>query len=127
MYLKDYLAKVTKTLNEYAETGVIVSSELSTDFRSDKIGFIHGSITFLDGSSLFFKEYLDLRYRIDKKTYAFHYQDGKAALRFRYDNALHKPDPGFLEHKHVGDDILAADIPDLRGVLEEIVTAYFSE
>ena len=64
MFLKEYLAKLTNTLNEYIDSGVIASSELSTDFRSDKIGFLSGKITFLDGSTLFFKEYLDLRYRI---------------------------------------------------------------
>jgi len=127
MFLKDYLAKLTNTLNEYTDSGVIASSELSTDFRSDKIGFLSGKISFLDGSTLFFKEYLDLRYRIDKKTYSFHYQAQDALLRFRYDNALHKPDPGFLEHKHVSDEIIPAAIPDLQEILEEIVQTYFSE
>ena len=127
MFLKDYLANLTNALNDYAELGLIAASELSTDFRSDKIGFLSGKIAFIDGSTLFFKEYLDLRYRVDKKTYSFHYQDCDALLRFRYDNALHKPDPGFLEHKHVADDIIPAAIPDLRDILEEIAQMYFAE
>ena len=72
MFLKDYFVNLTNTLNEYAELGVIAASELSTDFRSDKIGFLSGKIAFIDGSTLFFKEYLDLRYRVDKKTYSYH-------------------------------------------------------
>ena len=32
-------------------------------------------------------EYLDLRYKVEKLTYAFHYQQKDGKLIFRYDNA----------------------------------------
>ena len=86
---------------------------------------VKGEIIFLDESALFFKEYLDLRYRIDKKSYSFHYQDLNAKLLFRYDNALHKPALKFNEHKHIGDQIIFADIPNIADILGEIASNYF--
>ncbi|PIE32512.1 hypothetical protein CSA56_15010 [candidate division KSB3 bacterium] len=54
------------------------SSEGSIDFRTENIGLVKGVLDFLDGSQLLFKEYLDLRYRLDTKMYSFHDQDGQA-------------------------------------------------
>ncbi|RLC09372.1 MAG: hypothetical protein DRI57_22230, partial [Deltaproteobacteria bacterium] len=69
---------------------------------------------------------VDLRYRIRKETYSFHYQDRDDGLIFRYDNADHKPSPGFADHKHVGDQVVRAEIPDLREVLEEIIKEHLT-
>jgi hypothetical protein len=65
-------------------------------------------------------------YQIDKKTYSFHYQDRYSQLLFRYDNALHKPALGFDDHKHIGSEILPAEVPNLRDILGEIITGYFA-
>jgi hypothetical protein len=124
--LKDYLSDLTEIINEYSRTGLIASSEITSDFRNQKIGLVKGEIIFLDESALFFKEYLDLRYRIDKKSYSFHYQDLNAKLLFRYDNALHKPALKFNEHKHIGDRIIFADIPNIADILEEIANNYLN-
>jgi hypothetical protein len=127
IFLKEYLSDLTHIINNYSKTGFIVSSEVVSDFRSEKIGFIRGKITFSDESVLFFKEYLDLRYYVDKKTYSFHYQDISTTFLFRYDNALHKPDLGFKEHKHIRDKIIQTDIPDIGDILEEIISEYLTQ
>lgn len=127
MSLKEYLTLIHNTIADYTQTGVIVSSEFVTDIRTDKIGLVKGRVGFLDGSNLFFKEYLDLRYRLDRTMYAFHYQDAHAILRFRYDNAKHKPELGFYEHKHTPEEILPSPIPSLQEVLDEIVEMYLTE
>jgi len=127
MLLKDYLTDIHNTIAECTQTGLIMSSDILTDFRTEKIGLLKGVIGFLDGSTLFFKEYLDLRYRIDKKMYSFHYQDANATLRFRYDNAEHKPALGFHDHKHTSEKIIPSTIPNLQEVLNEIVNTYFTE
>ena len=80
MLLKDYLAEIYETINEFTQTGLISSSDVITDFRTEKIGFIKGSLSFIDDSTLFFKEYLDIRYRLIKPTYSFHYQDRSSLL-----------------------------------------------
>jgi len=126
MFLTEYLSNATKNIEEYSKTGLILTSEITVDARTEKIGFIKGKIIFIDDSKLFFIEYLDLRYKIEKLTYSFHYQDKKNNLIFRYDNALHKPALNFGEHKHVREGIIQADIPDLKSILEEIISSLLS-
>ncbi len=121
MFLSEYLSDLTKTIDEYAKTSIILSSKVESDFRTERIGFIKGKIIFIDDSKLFFTEYLDLRYKFEKLTYSFHYQDKKANLIFRYDNAAHKPSQEFAEHKHTGDMVVQSDVPELKYVLEEII------
>src|SRR3990170_4974271 len=82
MVLSEYLAGLVKSIEEYSRTDLIINSEINTDFRTEKIGIIQGSITFIDGSRLFFTEYLDVRYKIEKLTYAFHYQQKDGSLIF---------------------------------------------
>ncbi len=127
MLLKDYLSHIHNTITECTQTGLIVSSELITDIRTENIGLLKGVLVFLDESTLFFKEYLDLRYRVDKKMYSFHYQDAQTTLRFRYDNAAHKPALGFHDHKHTPEKTIPSTIPSLQDVLDEIVNTYLAE
>jgi hypothetical protein len=126
MLLSKYLHEITETVGELAETGLILSSELTADFRTKKIGLIKGVLSFSDDSKLFFREYLDLRYKTEKETYSFHYQNQNGGLIFRYDNAAHKPSSGFTDHKHVGEQVVQAEIPNLREILEEIINDHLT-
>ena len=121
MLLTEYLSELTKTIDEYSKTGLIISSELNLDARTEKIGLIKAATTFSDDSKLFVTEYLDLRYKTDKLSYSFHYQDNNGSLIFRYDNAVHRPIQSFRNHKHTGDSIIQSAVPELRSVLEEII------
>ena len=91
MLLNEYLFDLIKAINEYSKSGYILTSGLNIDARSEKIGLIKGSVIFINGSKLIFTEYLDLRYKIEKLTYSFHYQEKDGNLIFRYDNAVHRP------------------------------------
>jgi len=122
MFLAEYLTFLTAQVDEYSRTGLIASSEIKADFRTEKTGLINGVIEFVDESKLFLTEYVDLRYKLDKLTYAYHYQDKNGQLIFRYDNALHKPRHPSKEHKHLKGKIISCDIPELREVLEEILS-----
>jgi len=123
MFLTEYLSKIIKEISEYSKSGSILTSEIAIDARTEKIGLIKGTIVFLDKSELFFTEYLDLRYKIVKLSYAFHYQDKNGNLIFRYDNASHKPAVKFREHKHTMDGIIQSGIPDFTDILEEIIVS----
>jgi hypothetical protein len=61
-----------------------------------------------------------------KDTYSFHYQDQDNNLIFRYDNADHKPSLGFADHKHIGEEVVRAEIPSLKEVLEEIINEHLT-
>lgn len=122
MLLTEYLSDITKIINEYSRTGLILSTDLKTDARTEKIGLIKGSILFIDESRLFFTEYIDLRFKIEKLTYSYHYQDKNDELIFRYDNSAHKPGQPFKDHKHVDGAILQSEVIELRDILEETVS-----
>ena len=124
MLLTEYLQDFTKAIDEYSETGYIITSELKIDARTEKIGLIKANIIFNDDSKLFVTEYMDLRYKFEKLTYSFHYQDKDGRLVFRFDNAVHRPILSFQNHKHYKGVIHQSDIPELRNVLEEIISNF---
>ncbi len=122
MLLTEYLSEVIKVLDEYSKTNLIIDSNLSIDSRSEKIGIIRGSISFSDNSILVFSEYLDLRYKVEKNSYSFHYQKHDGSLIFRYDNARHKPPIDASGHKHVSEGkIIPAEPPESKDILTEIM------
>ena len=122
MLLTEYFARIVRDIEEYSKTNLIIDSDLHIDCRTEKIGIIKGTVTFLDNSCLFFTEYLDVKYKIEKLTYSFHYQQKDGTLIFRYDNAQHKPRLGFAAHKHLpSGEIIQSDIPELKDVFEEIM------
>ena len=122
MLLTEYFARLVKVIEEHSKTNLIIDSDLHIDCRTEKIGIIKGIISFIDNSNLFFTEYLDIRYKIEKLTYSFHYQQKDGKLIFRYDNAEHKPRLNFAYHKHLSSgEIIQSDIPDLSNIFEEIM------
>lgn len=123
MLLTEYLSELTRIIDEYSRTGFNISSDLKIDARTEKIGLIKAEVLFSNESKLFMTEYLDLRYKTEKLTYSFHYQDKYGSLIFRYDNAVHKPKKNYREHKHTGDAILQSEIPEVKQTLEEIIIA----
>ncbi len=123
MFLTEYLSDLTKAIDEYSKTGLILFSDVMVDYRTEKIGVVKGTLVFLNESKLFFTEYLDLRYKINKLAYSFHYQDKDGNLVFRYDNASHNPKLDYKDHKHIGGGILQSEIPEMKNVLEEIISS----
>ena len=122
MLLTEYFARLVKVVEEYYKTNLIIDSDLHIDCRTEKIGIIKGTITFIDNSNLFFTEYLDVRYKVEKLSYSFHYQQKDGKLLFRYDNADHKPRLSFTSHKHLSSgEIIQSSIPEISDIFEEIM------
>jgi len=124
MLLNTYQNNIISLIEKYVDDGYILSFNFSVDARSNYIGFIQGNLEFFQGSRLFFKEYVDLQDPAKKLSYSFHYQDQNNHLIFRYDNARHKPDLGYLDHKHIRDKIMPSDIPEIEKVILEIINEY---
>jgi hypothetical protein len=54
--------------------------------------------------------------------YRYHCQDEQNRLIFRYDSTPHFPDlPSFPHHKHLPDEVIASQKPDIYQVLQEAV------
>jgi hypothetical protein len=125
MLLSEYQARLAETIGSYAQTDLIIASELTVDARTPKLGVIKGVLVFADGVRLLFTEYVDTRYCLEKLTYSYHCQDPDARLLFRYDNAAHKPALPYACHKLLpSGDIIEAPVPDLSSVLDELMERF---
>ena len=122
--IQTYFAQVKAIVDQYAVTSFVLDTEVSFETRPGEQGYLSGSITFVDGSVLYFREYLDaFKGTVDKLMYTYHYQDASNQLIFRYDNARHRPPLRSLEHKHTPEQVVEAPAPALEDVLAEIVVA----
>lgn len=121
MFLQTYFNHIKAEIDRYAATRFVLEVEINFDSRPGDQGYLNGTIQFVDGSVLHFKEYVDaLNQNVDKLTYSYHFQDTGNQLIFRYDNAAHKPRLSFVDHKHLAQQIISAPAPLLENVLAEI-------
>jgi len=122
MLLHEYLERIRSIITQYNRADLILASDLGVDLRTEKIGIIRGRIDFIDESTLYVMEYLDLRYGVEKLTYSVHYQNREGGLIFRYDNARHKPQLDSREHKHLPEGLtISSKPPEFEDVLYEII------
>jgi hypothetical protein len=122
MSLSEYLRNLRQAIEKIENYGFSESIDMRQEIRAGKQAVINIHIVLVDGSSLFIKEYVDARYKIEKVSYAYQYQNREGELIFRYDNAKHKPALQFFEHKHVsGGDVVAARPPDLSDLVDEVL------
>jgi hypothetical protein len=118
--IEDYFRRIETLV---ADASIVRFFNITYDKRSASIGFIRGSIYFLDGSLLHLREFVDVEYSSERYMYAYHYQRPDGVLVFRYDNTPHFPHlPTFPHHKHENSEshVVAAGPVDLEAVLAEI-------
>ena len=86
------------------------------------IGIIEGQIYFVDGSVLFFIEFVNVKERMEKYKYSYHYQDQDGKFVFRYDMAPHhRGITSFPHHKHIeSKKVIEASEPSVAKILDEI-------
>jgi hypothetical protein len=122
--LKRYLHRLYDTI---ISRGYVEVERLDFDELPDRQGIIEGRLRFHDGSLLDFDEVVLLRNeQIVKLRYAYHYQSQSGEMIFRYDNAPHYPNIStYPHHKHVGDAVEPAHVPDLSEVLRQIEQMLF--
>ena len=122
MLLRNYLKLFRQALEKLENYGYTESIEIKEEIRPNKQAIIKAKITLVDRSVLHIKEYLDAKYKIEKVSYAYQYQDRNGELIFRYDNAVHRPALRFKEHKHTKDGvIIEASLPDISDIIDEVV------
>jgi hypothetical protein len=118
--IEDYFRQVDALITG---TSIVHSFSMTYDKRSTYIGFIRGSVYFLDGSVLHLREFVNVQHGVERYMYAYHYQRPDDTFVFRYDNTPHFPAlPTFPHHKHAGreSNVVSATPPDLQAVLAEI-------
>ncbi len=121
MVIQTYFNQIKAGVDRYASTPFVLDAKLNFDLRPGEQGYLNGSIQFVDETTLHFKEFVDaLNNSLEKVKYSYHYQEKENLLVFRYDNARHKPQLLFSEHKHLSGQIIEASAPTLGDVLFEI-------
>lgn len=71
MYITDYFRQIDDAISNCHS---VICKEVLFEQRTKYIGLIKGTLTFGDGSELFFKEFIDTEIRITKYKYGYHYQ-----------------------------------------------------
>ncbi len=123
MLLHEYINDFRREVETLILYGFADSIEVKEELRAHKQLVLTATINLIDGSVLLVKEYIDGKYKIERMSYAYHYQDNEKKCRFRYDNAKHKPPLGFDEHKHLQDGtIIPAPLPSLSEIIDEIIS-----
>ena len=83
MLIDEYFQQIED--DDIARCLVILKTELLKDKRSLYIGFIEGTVTFLDGSKLYFVEFVNVKTGVNRYKYSYHYQNAREQIIFRYD------------------------------------------
>lgn len=120
MTIDDYFYQIEAAI---AASAIVHISAVTYEKRSAYVGFLRGSLYFLDGSRLHIREFVNVEHGIDRYMYTFHYQKADNTPVFRYDNTPHHPHvETFPHHKHIGNDahVYPTLPPDLAAVLSEI-------
>jgi hypothetical protein len=122
MSLSKYLKQFRQVVGKLESYGYAESVEIREEIRPNKQAIVKAKIVLIDRSVLHIKEYIDARYKIQKVSYAYQYQDKSGTLIFRYDNAIHRPVLGFRQHKHIRDGlIIEAILPDVSDIIDEVI------
>jgi hypothetical protein len=122
MPVADYASRIR---SDILETPHVVSHSLGYEDRPPVAGIVRGSATFADGSTLHFKEFLQLSPTIIRLKYAYQYGRADGSLIFRYDNARDpaaRDLPTYPHHKHVRNELRVSSGPTLAEALREAAT-----
>lgn len=122
MSLHNYIRQFRQEIEKLEDYGYSESFEIKEEIRANKLAVISAHIVLINGSSLHIKEYIDAGYKIERISYAYHYQGSDGECIFRYDNANHRPALGYKEHKHTKDgNIIEASLPEIEEIIEEVI------
>jgi hypothetical protein len=122
MSLKEYLDRFRNAIEKLEIYGFSESIVIQEEIRAGKQAVLFAEVVLIDASRLVVREYIDAKYELDRISYADQYHTSDGSLIFRYDNAKHKPDLGFTEHRHDADGtIKECQPPEIHELLDEVI------
>lgn len=122
MLIENYFERIRTLLKN---SPIIKTFEFQTEKRTENLGLIRGNVTFIDGSRLYIREFVEIEISIDRGKYSYQYINQNGHLIFRYDNAPHHQKlnlPSFPHHKYDRDEdrSITSKAPFLEKVFQEI-------
>jgi hypothetical protein len=122
MSLRDYLDSFHQAIEKIDDYGFAEAIDIKEEIRPAKQSVINAKIVLVDGSVLQIRVYIDAKYKLEVVSYAYQYHDASGKLIFRYDNARHRPELGFKDHKHLNDgSMVFSSMPDISDVVDEVI------
>lgn len=116
--ISTYFTEIKRTIDNYSH--VIENYSMVEKIYSEEIGFIQGTISFINESSLDFAEVKNIEIK-QKIKYRYHYMDRKNQIIFRYDNSKHYPEiKTFPHHMHLLNETIETSEPEIDDILSEI-------
>ena len=110
---------------------VVTSHRIECDEQDIYAAYFKGSLDLIDGSKLFFAQYVRIegpdRDRISREKYRYHWQAPAAESRYRWDNARHHAELAtFPYHVHIGPDEEArengpTDLWQVMGLIQQAI------
>jgi uncharacterized protein DUF6516 len=127
MTAREYYGSVLQLLTT---STVVTSQQIEFDEQDVYVAYLKGSVNLVDGSTLFFAQYVQIegtdRGQITRKKYRYHWQASGGETRYRWDNARHYPGlVTFPDHMHIGPEEEARESAptDLWYVIDQIERA----
>lgn len=122
MRIEDYFRQIQKIVES---SPVVQLSNITYEKRGTHEGFVQCRLTFVDSSTLYLREFIDVEITEDRLMYVYQYMDSSNKIVFRYDNSGHHKKLGlstYPHHKHEGseDNVVPSAAPDLVTILQEI-------
>ena len=113
MQIGSYFSLLRKTITSCP---FVSSWYFEEDARTSSEGFFKARITFIDGSNLDCREYINSMTRpVKRYAYSYHYHINDQLI-FRYDNTPHHPElSNFPYHKHIESKVIESGDPALSG------------
>jgi hypothetical protein len=122
MSLRNCLDAFHRAIGKIDDYGFAEAIDIKEEIRPAKQAVTNAKIDMVDGSVLHIRVYIDAKYKIEVISYAYQYHDADGKLIFRYDNAHHKPDLGFKDHKHLHDgSMVHSSMPAISDVVDEVI------
>lgn len=112
-------------------TTVVTSHWIEFDEQDIYAAYLKGSLDLIDGSKLFFAQYVRIEGpggdQISRDRYRYHWQAPAGETRYRWDNARHHAELAtFRDHVHTGSDEEArgsapTDLWRIMGLIEQAI------
>jgi hypothetical protein len=124
MTARDYYRSVLQLLTA---SRVVTGQHIEFDEQDVSVAYLKGAISLIDGSTLFFAQYVQIEEvgggQIERKKYRYHWQAPDGTTRYRWDNARHHPSLAtFPNHVHIGtnEEVQEHNPADLWQVMSQI-------
>ncbi|MCX9013999.1 MAG: DUF6516 family protein [Candidatus Methanoperedens sp.] len=119
MRIRDYYSQIETIIKDSL---IITHFSIDFDEIDVNVGYIKGKLELIDGSFLYFIEYVEIRDVPERIKYKYQWQKENGDLIARWDNVPHhKEIDTFPYHMHDADGVHPSEDVDLEAIIDRIM------